>query len=301
MRMIKSVGIVLPVILALSFLSIPALKNTAWCGELQEIINAGKLRHLGIPYANFIVNKKTGLDNELMQQFAAHIGVQYEFVETSWHEALGDLTGKKVKPMGEDVAIVGKSPVRGDVIATGFTILPWRGKVVNFSTPTFPTGVWLISRADSSLQPISPTGDISKDIEAVKRQLKGKSVLGLKDSCLDPELYGLDQTGAIIKLFPSDRNLNEMIPAVMARMADATLMDVPVALIALENWPGAIKVVGPISPLQAMGCAFPKTSPDLLQAFNQFFQTYKSTGTYRRLVSKYYPSVFSYYPDFFKD
>ena len=85
----------------------------------------------------------------------------------------------------------------------------------------------------------------------------------------------------------------------MSRAADTTLMDVPVALIALEQWPGKIKVVGPVSEPQAMACAFPKSSPKLLAKFNAFFAKIKADGTYKRLVEKYYPSLFVYYPDSF--
>jgi ABC-type amino acid transport substrate-binding protein len=198
------------------------------------------------------------------------------------------------------VKVVGENPVRGDLIATGFTILPWRAKVVDFSETTFPTGIWLVTRGDASLQPIAPTGIISQDISAVKKTLQGVSVLALKDSCLDPDLYGLNKTGAKIKLFPTDRNLDDMIPAVIAGMADATLMDVPVALVALERWPGEIKIIGPVSPPQGMACAFPKTSPRLRQEFDTFFRQFKANGRYRRLIVKYYPSVFTYYPDFLK-
>lgn len=280
-------------------LMISMVAKPGWCGELDKVLKEGKLRHLGIVYANFITEDKMGLDVELMQLFAAHLGVTYEFVETSWANVLQDLTGKVIKPKGDDVEILGEAPIRGDVIATGFTVLDWRKKVIDFSETTFPTGVWLISRADSKLQPITPTGTIIGDIEAVKKNLKDISVLGLKDSCLDPDLYKLDSTGASIQLFPIDRNLSEMIPAVMARMADTTMMDVPVALIALEEWPGQIKVVGPISELQGMACAFPKTSPKLRAAFNDFFRQCKSDGSYKRLVQKYYPSLYVYYPDFF--
>jgi ABC-type amino acid transport substrate-binding protein len=287
-------------ILGTAIVVFPSSGNIAWGGDLEEVLKTGKLRHLGIPYANFVTEDKAGLDVELMQLFAARLGVTYEFIETNWQNMVADLTGKVVKPVGEDVEVLGESPVRGDIIATGFTILPWRVKVMDFSRPTFPTGVWLVARADSALQPITPTGNIAEDIRAVKGALQGKSVLALKDSCLDPDLYGMNETGAEVILFPSDRNLNEMIPAVMARNADTTLMDVPVALIALEKWPGEIKVVGPISSPQEMACAFPKTSPDLRRAFDEFFEQCQKDGTYERLVRKYYPSVFSYYGDFFR-
>lgn len=297
MRLIFTKKALLPVICAVLLL-LPTMNGRARGTELNQILKNGKLRHLGIVYANFVTEDMTGLDVELMRGFAKHLGVAYEFVETDWRNILPDLTGMVVRPQGEDVEIIGEGPVRGDVIATGFTILPWREKVVNFSDTTFPTGVWLISRADSPLRPIAPTGDIHSDIAEVKAELNGVSVLGLKDSCLDPALYDLNITGAGIRLFPADRNLNEMIPSVIAKMADTTLMDVPVALIALEKWPGEIKVVGPVSPHQGMACAFAKDAPELRRAFGAFFDKLKADGRYKALVQKYYPSLFLYYPDF---
>ena len=123
-------------------------------------------------------------------------------------------------------------------------------------------------------------------------------MLGLQGSCLDPSLYGIKETGAKVQFFPVDRDLEGMIPSVIAKMADTTLMDVPVALVALEKWPGKIKVIGPLSEPQDMACAFSKNSVRLKQAFDSFFEKFKESGEYRRLVKVYYPSVFIYYPNF---
>jgi len=92
-----------------------------------------------------------------------------------------------------------------------------------------------------------------------------------------------------------------MIPLVIAGTADLTLMDFPVVLIALEKWPGQIKVVGPVSLQQKMAPAFSQSSPNLRAAFEDFLQNLKADGTYKQLVGKYYPTVFSYFPDFFSN
>ncbi|MDX2480930.1 MAG: transporter substrate-binding domain-containing protein [Desulfuromusa sp.] len=274
--------------------------NMVLAEDLDHVLENGTLRHLGIPYANFVHSNHSGLDVELMKGFAKHLGVKYKFVESSWATIIPDLTGKKVVAKGNDVEILGDSPVRGDVIATGFTTLPWREKIVTFSRPTFPSGIWVISRADSDLTPVSGTDSVDEEIAQVKTKLKNHSLLAMGDSCLAPELYGLKNVGVDLKMFDSDRDLGEMIPAVMARMADATLMDVPVALIALEDWPGDIKVIGPVSPTQYMGCAFAKDSPRLVAAFNAYLDGLFASGAYQKMVKKYYPTVFSYYDDFFR-
>lgn len=50
----------------------------AYAGDLREIREAGVLRHLGIPYANFVTGSGDGLDVELIQLFARHLGVAYQ-------------------------------------------------------------------------------------------------------------------------------------------------------------------------------------------------------------------------------
>ena len=267
-------------------------------GDLTEIKRRGVLRHLGVSYANFVTGSGDGMDVELVKGFAEHLGVRYEYVKTGWENVIGDLTGKKVKPEGSDVTILGEVPVKGDLIANGLTKIPWRQKVVDYSTPTFPTQVWLVARADSTIEPIKPTGDIDKDIVQVKELLKDRCVLGKAKTCIDPSLYRIKETGAKVKLFSG--KLNELAPAVIKGEAEATILDVPDALIALEKWPGKLKVIGPISSMQEMGVAFAKTSPELREAFNRFFEKCKADGTYQRLVKKYYLGVFMYYPAFFE-
>ena len=273
-------------------------------GDLAEIRQRGVLRHLGIPYAHFVRDTATGpdgLDVELMQLFAAHLGVEYRWVKTSWSEVFGDLTGQKVQPAkGKGVEVIGKTAVRGDIIANGLTILDWRMQVVQFSNPTFPTGVWLIARADSPIKPIEPSGDIETDIQRVKNMLAGHSVLAMAGTCLDPSLYGLASTQAEIRFHTTSENLNDIAPAIINGAADATLLDIPDALVALQAWPGDIKIIGPVSSSQFMGAAVAKSSPELLTAFNRFFQDLRTSGTYDELVKKYYPFIYLYLGDFFK-
>jgi ABC-type amino acid transport substrate-binding protein len=267
--------------------------------DLEEIQKRGVLIHLGVPYANFVTGDGDGLDVELMRLFARNIGVEYQYVRSSWADVISDLAGKRFSFNGEKVEVVAEAPAKGDVIANGMTILPQREKVVSFGVPTFPTQVWLMARHDSSLIPISPSGDNARDIASVKSVLNGRDVLGIANTCLEPDLYQLRNTGARVRYFPG--NLNELAPAIINGDAELTLLDVPDAIIALEKWPGKLKVIGPISPVQVMSCAFSKSSESLRQRFNEFFEQIKSDGTYLRLVRKYYPTAAEHFPRFFKE
>lgn len=279
-------------------LAVPS--GVAWGQDLDSILEAGVLRHLGVPYANFVTGSGDGLDVELVQGFAEHLGVDYEFVATDWENAFGDLTGRHAERDGDVAALLKHTPIRGDILANGVTILPWRTYVVDFSTPTFPSGIWLMARADSPLHPIRPAGVLSKDLEQVRQLIGGVSVLALENTCLDPGLYRLDETGAHVRLANRTVQLNEMAPAILNREAETTLLDVPDALIALNKWPGSLKVIGPISQKQQMAAAFRKTSPKLLAAFNRYFEQIWRDGSYVRLVQRYYPEVFDHYREFFE-
>jgi ABC-type amino acid transport substrate-binding protein len=292
-----------------SFLAIFFLFSTFFvqARDLTEIRADGVLRHIGVPYANFVTQYKqgnktieAGLDIELMKGFAKHLGVRYEYVEANWANVFTLLNGESAHYKNKKI-IIGqhKQVIAGDVIANGATILDWRKKVVDFSDEYFPSAVWLIARADSSLHPIKPTGSIEEDIKQVKALINKVNVLAMKHSCLDPDLYNLQQTGANL-IFPvTARKLNEMIPAILNDDAESTLLDVPDTLIALQKWPGEIKVIGPISKEQRMAVAFRKNSPELRQAFNLYLRKRIKDGTYNQLVKKYYPSVFNFYGDFF--
>lgn len=272
--------------------------STALAGDLPEVKKSGVLRHLGIPYANFVTGDGDGMDVELVRLFARSQGLRYEYVKTGWDTAVADLIGRKVETKGAAVQLLSTVPVRGDLIANGFTVLPWRQKVVDFSHSTFPSQIWLVARADSRLDPIRPSGAIDRDILRVKGMLKGRKVLALKRTCLDPDLYDLYATGAEVICF--NGNLNELAPAIINGEAEMTILDVPDALVALDKWAGKIKVIGPISPQQEMAVAFPQTSVKLREAFNRFLAQSRKDGSYERIVKKYYPTAFASFPEYFK-
>lgn len=285
-------------IYAVILVTVLNMTGFATAGDLDDLKARGVLRHLGIPYANFVTGSGDGMEVELTRKFAEHLGVKYEFVKTEWGTIVQDLTGKVVKPKGADIEIIGDAPVKGDIIANGFTILPWREKAVNFSLPTFPSQIWLIARADSKIRPIKPSHIIEKDVAATKALMKGRSVLSMENTCLDPRLYNLSATGA--KVICTKGQLNDMAPALLKGDAEMTILDVPDALIALQKWPGKLKIIGPVSDKQQMAPAFSKDAPQLRDAYNQFLAKVRKDGTYMKLVNKYYPTARSFFPDFFK-
>ncbi len=267
--------------------------------DLADIKARGELRHLGINYANFVTGAGDGFDVELVQGFAKHIGVKYKLVPTDFVSVIRDLLGKDVVRQGDQVNLQGDFPVKGDMIATGFTVLPWREKVLLYSAPTFPSQVLLVARADSPDKPIKGSADLDADIAETKAMIGSKSVLVMEKTCLDPANYGLKGKGIDLRTYTKSANLNEMVPALIKGDADFSLLDVPDAILDLQRWAGKIKVIGPISGHQELAAAFPKNSPDLRRAFDDYLLRLKADGSYDKLVDKYYPGIRRYFPDFF--
>jgi len=270
----------------------------AYCRDLDEVKQQGVLRHLGVPYANFVTGSGDGMDVEIVQLFAKHLGVRYEYVKTTWSDVVPDLIGRKVKPDGNNAELLDTVPVKGDIVANGFTVLPWREKVLNFSTSTFPTQIMLVAPANSKLKPIKPSGDINKDIDNVKKLTKNKTCLGVENTCLDPSLYNLKAEGAKTKNFAGA--LDDLSSAVIKGESDTAIMEMPDALLALKKHPGKMKIIGPLSPTQDMAAGFAKDSVQLLGEFKKFYAQIKKDGTYLKIVKKYYPSAPEFYPAFFK-
>ena len=267
--------------------------------DLQERQARGELRHLGIPYANFVTGAGDGFDVEIAQGFARHLGVSYRFVATDFYSAMRDLLGHEVVRNGDQVTLSGEYPVKGDMIGAGFTILPWRERVLLYSEPTFPSQVLLIARAESPVRPIHGSDDLPRDITETKALIAGQSVLVMLRTCLDPANYGLTGQGLDLRVYTRSTNLNEMVPALLAASADFTLLDVPDAILDLQKWAGQIKVIGPISGEQIMGTAFRTSAPALRSAFNDYLRIIKAEGTYDSLVDRYYPGIRGYFPKFF--
>lgn len=268
--------------------------------DLGEIRERGVLRHLGVPYARFVTGSGDGLDVEIVKLFAESIGVRYEYVPTDWNNVIQDLIGHDLeyKPV---VRTLGVRPIRGDIIGNGLTILPSRKKVIDFSVPTFPSAVWLLARSDSKVTPIVPSGDLATDIRATKAKLSQGVTFVMDNSCLDPKLYDIEGKGFHLLRFTKSTNLNDIVPAVLKKESEMTLLDVPDLIDAMEKWPGQIKVIGPVSDEQRMGAGFRKSSPALRQAFNDFFVKLQQDGTYLDLVRNYYRSAPRYLPDYFRD
>lgn len=272
---------------------------SASAGDVADLKARGELRHLAVVYANFVTGAGDGLDVELVQGFAQFLGVRYRLVNSDYQDVARDLLGQAPVVQGGTAQLRGRFPVRGDLIAAGFTVLPWRKQLMLFSAPTFPTQVMLVARADSAARPIVPGTDMGVDIQRTKALIGKASLLVMPGTCLDPSLYGLSGQGLRLTPYTRSNNLNELVPALLQGDADFSLLDMGSGVLDLDKWAGQIKLLGPVSPLQTMAVAFAPSSPELRDAFNSYLMQLQADGRYTRLVDKYYPGIRRSFPAFF--
>src|SRR5260370_7148147 len=176
---------------ALAFLFV----TSSGAADVAEIKQRGEIRHIGIRYANFVTGAGDGLDVELMQGFAKRIGVSYKLVYSDFYSVIRDLLGKDVARKDGEVTLTGDYSVKGDVISTGFTMLPWREAILLYSDPVLPSQVLLVAPAESELQPIEDGVDLAADIANTRKTIGSRSVLVMERTCLDPTNYGLVNVG----------------------------------------------------------------------------------------------------------
>ena len=234
-----------------------------------------------------------------MQAFASRLGVRYEFVETQAygrprrpHRAPGVGQGSRARASHPDPD-PGRRPGHG---SHGAAVTK---RSVEFSHPTFPTQVWVVAPRGSPVKPIVPSGDVERDIAAVKRLLAGKRVLGVPNTCLDHSLYGVEAAGGRpVRLRTTV--LDEVAPALLRGEGELALIDVADVDLAFERWPGRFTVVGPVSPVQDMAAAFRKDAPELRKAFDAFLVEARKDGSYDRLLARYFPRAGSYFPGHFE-
>lgn len=274
----------------------PVVAQTA---DLAEVKERGVLRHIGIQYANFVTRDGQGLDVELVRGFARHIGVRYELVHSNFYEAIRDLLGQDVVRKGDQVTLVGKYPIKGDLIAAGFTVLPWRQAVLDYSAPVFPSQVLLVARTESPYRPIAPQASLRDEIAQTRAVLGTRSLLVMEKTCLDPANYGLTDVGIDLRRHTASMSLDDMVPSLLRGTAEFSLLDVPDAILDMQRWSGRIRLIGPVSEHQDLAAAFPKSSPALRAAFDDYLRQVRADGTYDKLVNKYYPGIRSYFPEFF--
>jgi ABC-type amino acid transport substrate-binding protein len=248
-------------------LAIAVLAVGAGCGGDDDNGDGGGANDLGLikdgqllvgtdtPYPPFEIGQPpdiTGYDIEVGRAVAQHLGLQPTFQDTSFDTIFRDLSQGKF-----------------DFVLAATTITPERQQKVAFSDPYYA--------ADQALV-VTPGSDIK-----TPEDLADKTV-GAQDGTTGED-YANDETDASdVRGFPEGP---DAINALKAGQVDATIIDQPVAVDALEK-EGGIEIATTIPTGELYGIPVAKDNTTLLEEINKALQEMKTDGTLAGLYQKYF-------------
>src|SRR5215204_3391728 len=207
------------------------------------------------PYPPFEIGQPpniTGYDIEVMNAVAQKLGLTVTYQDTSFDTIFRDLSQGKF-----------------DAALAATTITPEREQKVDFSDPYYA--------ADQALV-VAPGSDI-KTVE----DLADKTV-GAQDGTTGED-YANDETDASdVRGFPEGP---DAIQALKAGQVDATIIDQPVAVDALEKQ-GGIEVATTIPTGELYGIPTAQDSDALREQINKALKEMKDDGTLAGIYQKYF-------------
>lgn len=209
-----------------------------------------------IPFPPFEFGKKgnyDGYDVDLVRAMAKKLRLRVKWRDTPFDTIFWDLKSREF-----------------DLVASATTITPERRRVVSFSKPYY----------DAQQSLVVPPGSA---IDSV-RDLDG-SVVGAQDGTTG-EYFAKEETKAAKVIeFP---NGPAAIRALRNGRVEATIIDQPVAQLALNEGQGGIEIAQNISTGERYGLAVSKATPRLLRGINWALRKVKADGTFKRLYRKWF-------------
>jgi ABC-type amino acid transport substrate-binding protein len=158
----------------------------------------------------------------------------------------------------------------GDILAATCTITPERQAEVDFSESYFPVRIVLVE----------PRGPQTHDL----KELAGATVATIRGTTYEKVLSAIPQVKFVYA--ETERALFELVAAHKAR---ALAVDSPVAIVLLRDFNG-LEFGMSLSDEQNYGFAMRKGSP-LRAELNELIRQLKISGTYYRLLEKYFGSL----------
>jgi len=229
--------------------------GTTAAQDLGKITEGELLVGTDTPYPPFEIGQPpdiSGYDIDVVSAVAEDLGLEVTYQDTSFDTIFRDTAQGKF-----------------DAAVAASTILPERERTVDFSDPYYETFQALVVTEDS-------------DIASVE-DLSG-AIVGAQDATTG-ETYANDETDASeVRGFPEGP---DAINALRAGQVDATIIDHPVAVDAVEKQ-GGIQIVEEIPTGELYGVAFAPDSDALREAFNESLQGLKDDGTLEDLYQEYF-------------
>jgi len=247
----KFLGLMLVVVLLLSI-------SLSFAQSLTEIKKRGKLlvgTEPTFPPFEFVdeKNQVVGFDVDIANELAKRLGVKLEIVNLPFDSLIPALQQGKI-----------------DMIIAGMTITAERAKVVDFSKAYFEANQAIVVRKDGKFEP--------KKLE----ELVGKKVavqLGTTGDLVVTEINGI----TVVRF----QKFTDAFLELQNGRVDAVVLDEAPAKAYVKKFPKfSISVV--VDTGETYGIAVRKGNRELLNFVNQTLDILKSSGTYGKLIQKWF-------------
>ena len=221
-----------------------------------EVINEGTLTvGTDAPFPPFEIGRPpdvTGYDIEVMDGIAAELGLETEYIDTSFDTIFRDVAQGQF-----------------DVVAAASTITPGRERTVDFSDPYYEAQQALLVVEDSDIASVDDLAGVT---------------VGAQDATTG-ETYANEETDAeTVSGFPEGP---DAVAALATGQVDAVIIDQPVAVDAVEQQ-GGVEIVEEIPTEELYGFAMSPENQGLREAVNEALTTLKEDGTITELYEKYF-------------
>ncbi|MCC5923761.1 MAG: transporter substrate-binding domain-containing protein [Crocinitomicaceae bacterium] len=243
--------------------------------DLAEIKSRGKLIVLAenSPISFFIYRgAKMGLEYEILKHYAKHLKLPMEVrIVYDMDHILDDLMS-----------------FRGDIVACNLTVTKQRKEKVAFTAPIMRSAQVLVQRKPENWRQRNPK-DYQKELIQEPEELIGKTVHVWKNSSYFERLINLqEELGDTIYIegLRGDILAEEIIDWVADGLIDFTVTDQNVAQINKRYHPD-IDISVALSVKQNISFAIRKSSKDLKEDFDVWFDSFQHTTTYKFIIHKY--------------
>ena len=212
------------------------------------------------PYPPFLIGTPedpdfTGYEIELFNAISEKLGLEPQYSNTNFAAVFRDTANGLF-----DIAVVSS------------TILPERERVVDFTDPHYEAQQALLVTEDSDIASV-------EDLEG--------AIVGAQDGTTG-EQYANNETGASeVRGFPQGP---DAISALVTGQVDATIIDQPVAVDAVEKQ-GGMEIVEEIQTDELYGFPVAPDNDGLREAVNTALQELKDDGTVDELYEKYFSTA----------
>ena len=249
MKMIKKILCLLTVLcLCLTFVGCSNGKS------LEDVKSAGKLVMATSPdfppFESLEGSEVVGIEVEILEKFAAEIGVELE-----------------IKQMDFDSVLPGVQSGKYDVGVSGITITEDRKKNADFTEPYFMASQAIVVLKDSNIKS--------------KADLKGKKI-SVQTGTTAEEFCMAE--GYEVLAYQAN---NDACSALTSGKVDAWVVDNEVAIDLSAKTNGATIVLDEAMTSEPYGFAFPKGSETLVAEFNKCIEKWIADGTIKAIFDKY--------------